>query len=192
MKIGIFGGTFDPPHVGHLIVADEVRSELKLDAILFIPAKRSPHKLDRKPAPAAKRLKLLSLATRDTPHFIISELELRRGGISYTVDTLEKLHRKNPKDEFFLIIGMDNLRSFHTWRSPDKIIGLASVVVMTRAGVRRIRVPRALKKRTILCAVPDIDVSSSDIRKRIREGKAFRHLVPPQVYAFIKRHRMYK
>ncbi len=191
MKIGIFGGTFDPPHVGHLIVADEVRSELALDAILFIPAKRSPHKLDRKPASAVKRLKLLSLATRDTPHFIVSDLELRRGGISYTVDTLEKLHKKNPKDEFFLIIGMDNLRSFHTWRSPEKIIGLATVVVMTRAGVPRIRVPHALKKKTILCPVPEIGVSSSDIRKRIREGKAFRHLVSPPVYAFIKRHRMY-
>ncbi len=191
MKIGIFGGTFDPPHIGHLIVADEVRSALKLDKVLFIPASRSPHKQGRRITPAAQRLKLVAHAVAGNPNFLVSDLEVKRGGVSYTVDTLEELHRRRPRDEFFLLMGMDNLRALHTWKSPDRILELASVVVMTRPGVPMARLPQWLSTRTIICPVPEIGISSSDIRRRVRDGKPFRHLVPERVYSHMIRNRLY-
>ncbi len=191
MKIGIFGGTFDPPHIGHLIAADEVRGALSLDKILFVPASRSPHKRSRTMTPAAQRLKLVTRAVAGNPHFLVSDLEVKRGGISYTVDTLEELHRQRPQDEFFLLVGMDNLRAFHTWRSPGRILELATIVLMTRPGYAAARLPKALAQRTVVCPVPEIGISSSDIRDRARTGKPFRHLVPERVYSSIIRNRLY-
>lgn len=191
MRLGILGGTFDPPHIGHLIVADEVRYRLNLDTVLFIPAWQSPHKRHRRTAPAEQRLKLVEHAIAGNPRFRLSDIEVRRGGVSYTVDTLEELHARQADAELFLIVGMDNLRKFETWRSPHRILELAKVVVMTRAGVQRVGIPRPMRGRTIICPVPEIAISSSDIRKRIRSGKPFRHLVPERVYDYIVRQRMY-
>jgi nicotinate-nucleotide adenylyltransferase len=191
MNIGIFGGTFDPPHIGHLIVADDVRHALKLDRILFVPASRPPHKRDRKMSPGELRLKLVQRAVAGSPRFRVSDLEITRGGVSYTVDTLEELHRRHPHDALFLLVGMDNLLTFHTWKSPERIIELAKIVAMTRPGFSVSRVPKALARRTIVCPVPEIGVSSSDIRRRVRTGKPFRHLVPEPVYEYIVLHRMY-
>lgn len=188
MKLGILGGTFDPPHVGHVIAADEVRSSLKLDLIYFIPAARSPHKRDHKSAPASERLTLVGLATLFDRDFVVSDIEIKRRNVSYTVDTLEALRAANPRDELFLLLGMDNILSFHTWRSPHRILELATVVAMTRPGyhhAQQKQIPRWMKKRTIVCPVPEIGISSSDIRRRIREAKPFRHMVPEPVYDYI-------
>lgn len=191
MKIGILGGTFDPPHIGHLIVADEVRHALKLDKILLVPASRSPHKQSREMTPAVQRLKLVANAVAGNPHLLVSDIEVKRGGVSYTVDTLEELHRQRPRDEFFLLVGMDNLRAFHTWRSPERILELATIVMMTRPGFSISRIPKLLAKRAIVCPVPEIGISSSDIRERVRERRPFRHLVPERVYSAIIRNRLY-
>ncbi|MER3523797.1 MAG: nicotinic acid mononucleotide adenylyltransferase [Ignavibacteria bacterium] len=188
MKLGILGGTFDPPHVGHVIAADEVRSALDLDLIYFIPAARSPHKRDRKLASASERLTLVGLATLFDRDFLVSDIEIRRRGVSYTVDTLEALRSLHARDELFFLIGMDNVLSFHTWKSPHRILELATVVAMTRPGYHRAeqkKIPRWMKRRTIVCPVPEIGVSSSDIRRRIREAKPFRHMVPELVYDYI-------
>lgn len=191
MNLGILGGTFDPPHVGHLVVADEVRAAVALDTVLFIPAWRSPHKRRVQLTDPVHRLRMVRLAVARNPEFAVSDLELRRGGISYTVDTLEELHRRFSRHRLFLLIGMDNLQKFDTWKSPQRILELATIVVMTRAGVPVVPIPKVMADHTVTCPVPEIGISSSDIRKRIRSGKPFRHLVPERVYDYIIRHKLY-
>lgn len=192
MKIGIFGGTFDPPHIGHLIVADDARAALGLDEVLFIPAARSPHKLERKTASATHRLKLIRLAIAGNPAFRVSDIEIQRGRISYTVNTLERLHASRPHDELFLLIGMDNVKKFDTWKAPERIIELVTIVVMTRPGVQQARMPKRIAHKTLMCAVPEIGISSTDIRHRVQHGRPFRHLVPDKVYEYILKNKLYR
>lgn len=192
MNIGILGGTFNPPHIGHLIVAEHVRTELALDRILFIPAATPPHKVNDGIIDAHHRVQMLRLATQDNPHFDVAEIEIARGGVSYTADTLQQLHVEHPSDQFFLLIGMDNLLEFHTWRSPEAILELATVVVMTRPGFAPHDVPAAMREKVVICPVPEIDIASRQIRKRVAEGKSIRYLVPDSVREYITRFELYR
>lgn len=191
MKIGIFGGTFNPPHIGHLIVAEHVRSELSLDKIFFVPAEIPPHKLNQNVASSDHRLAMLRLAIQDNPRFDVSEIELRRGGVSFTVDTLRELTTEHPHDQFFLLIGMDNLSEFYTWKSPEKILELATVVVMTRPGFDANEVPASMKDTVRICPVPEIGIASRVIRRRASEGKSIQNLVPESVRKYIHQHKLY-
>jgi nicotinate-nucleotide adenylyltransferase len=189
--IGLYGGTFDPPHMGHLIVAAHVREELGLDQILFMPALTPPHKQDRDVTPAELRLAMVRLAIDGDASFAVSDLEIERGGVSYTVETVKALLALHPGAALTVLIGMDNLVDFGTWRDPAGILALARVAVMTRPGY----VPGAggayLTQMT-LCEVPHIGIAARDIRRRVAEGKSIRYLVPDAVGSFIHEHGLYR
>jgi len=192
MKLGIFGGTFNPPHIGHLIVAEHVCDALRLDNIVFVPAATPPHKALDGIVAAAHRVEMLRRAIQGNPNFDISDIEIARGGVSFTVDTLQQLRDEHPSDEFFLLIGMDNLPEFPTWRSPERILELATVVVMTRPGFAANDVPPDLKGRVRICPVPTIGIASSEIRARVKEGKSIRYLVADPVRDYIHHHNLYR
>lgn len=191
MTIGLFGGTFNPPHIGHLIVAGHVLDALTLDTILFVPAAIPPHKGNEGLVAGEHRAEMLRLAIRENSRFELSEVELARGGVSFTVDTLGQLHRDRPSDQFFLLIGMDNLLEFHSWKSPERILTLATVVVMTRPGFAEKDVPAEMKNKVTICPVPEIGIASRDIRQRVREGKSVHSLVPVAVEEYIRRNGLY-
>ena len=192
MEIGIFGGTFDPPHNGHLIVAEHLREALGLDSVVFIPTCISPHKQEVPLTPPRARLAMVRRAIKGNAHFEASNIEVRRGGVSYTVDTLRELHRKNPDARLHLLIGMDNVREFSTWKEPESIFGLSRVVVMTRPGFERDNDVSPFIGRMSVCEVPEIDIASRDIRKWVKEGKSIRYLVPAAVRSYILSHDLYQ
>lgn len=192
MKIGIFGGSFDPPHAGHLIVAEHARAALGLDRVLFVPAARAPHKLPGGSAEPADRLEMLRLAVADNPSFEVSDLELRRGGVSFTVHTLEELRRERPGAGLILLIGADNLVEFHTWRDAERILDLAEVVAMTRPGVQAERADPRTARRVTVCQVPSIGIDATTVRRRVREGKTIRYLVPRSVEEYILARGLYR
>jgi len=192
VKVGVFGGTFNPPHLGHLIVAEYVRDELGLEKILFVPSAVPPHKQDLDIVEAHHRLDMLEHAVQGNRHFIVSDLEVQRGGVSFTIDTLTEIQKLHPEDELFVMIGMDNYVEFHTWKSPDKILELATVVVMKRPGVDVGAIPRDAGPKVIMCTVPEIEIASRHIRRRVAEGKSIRYLVPSTVERYIHHHKLYR
>jgi len=192
MNIGVFGGTFNPPHVGHLIVAERVREELGLGKVLFIPSTISPHKQHLDLVDPAFRMEMVQLALLGHQFFEPSPIELGRGGVSYTIDTLEQLKRIYPGDALHLLMGMDNLAELSTWKSPEKIVDISKVVVMTRPGFQPNGVLDGVRKNFILCQVPEIGISSSEIRERVKQGKSIRYLVPKPVESYIIYRKLYR
>ncbi len=190
MKIGIFGGTFDPPHIGHLIAAQDACERLLLDRLLFIPAGMPPHKLDHVVSPAALRLEMLAAALLDERRFQVCDLELRRAGPSYTADTLRELKEMYPGDELYLLLGADQVRDLHTWHQPEEVARLSCIVLVSRAGIE---VSPELESMTRFSVrVTRIDVSASEIRRRVAEGRAIRYLVPRAVEAIIVERGLYR
>jgi len=191
MKIGIFGGTFDPIHHGHLIVAEYVREHVGLDRIIFIPTDISPHKQAANPASAKDRLAMLREAIRSNPFFESTDLEVARGGVSYTVETLRTLKQRSPAEDLYLLIGADNISDFLTWREPGEIVRLAQIIVMNRPGFKRTVPDSPLLANVIQCEVPNIDISATEIRRRLLKGLPISYLVPPSVAKYIARHHLY-
>lgn len=191
-RIGLFGGTFDPPHMGHLIVAAHVREDLRLDRIIFMPAMTPPHKQDRVVTSGPERLIMVQRAIAGDPHFEASDIELRRGGVSYTIDTVRELLLERPGAELTVLIGMDNLADFGTWRDPSDIMKLATVAVMTRPGYVPGESGAPFLPQMSLCEVPHIGIAARDIRQRVAAGKTIRYLVPDDVAAFIHARRLYR
>ena len=189
MNIGVFGGTFDPPHNGHLIVAEYVHHRLMLERILFVPNWIPPHKKDRATAGAEHRLAMLKSAIEGRAGFEVSEIEIARGGVSYTVDTLSDLHRMLPGCQLSLLIGADNYVEFDAWKEPERVQSLAQVVVMTRPGIP-VDVP-ANRPGAIRIEVPEVRISSSEIRNMVKMGKSIRSLVPEGVAEYIYSHHLY-
>jgi nicotinate-nucleotide adenylyltransferase len=199
-RIGVFGGTFDPPHLGHLLIADAAREELKLDSLLLIPSGTPPHKRGRRISPAADRLAMTRLAARGAHGLRVSTLETARRGASYTVDTLATLAARNPGARLFLVIGEDGLDELHTWRDPDSILSLATLAVARRpraagadarvAGDRSLRL--RLRRAVRWIDSPVFGISSSAIRDRARRGRSLRYLVPDAVAAYIARRGLYR
>lgn len=175
-RLGVFGGTFDPVHVGHLIMAEEALAKLRLDRMLFVPAARPAHKRSRTIASAAHRVQMLRLATRGVPHFEVSTLEVERGGVSFTVDTLEHLARRG-RDLYF-VMGQDSLEDFPTWRDPERIARLARLIVVPRGDGRSPRVRPELRGRVSLLDPPRIGISSSEIRSRLKRRLSVRWWMP--------------
>ena len=151
VKIGVFGGTFNPPHTGHLIVAEYVREKISLDKVVFVPSAVPPHKQDLDIVEAHHRLEMLQCAVQGNRYFEVSDIEVRRGGVSFTVDTLVEFKGRSPDDHLYFLIGMDNLRDFDTWKMGEKIVDLAEVVAMTRPGFKQENFETKHKSEIVLC-----------------------------------------
>ena len=189
-RIGIFGGTFDPPHIGHLAVADAAVRQLHLDALYLVPAYLPPHKLRHAFSSSPRdRERMTRLALHGIPRVKISTIELRRRGISYTVDTLRAFRKKFRSAVLFLIIGEDTLDQFSSWRKPEEILTLADIVVYRRTGCS----PKSPKGKIepIVLHGRRINVSSTEIRNRIASGKPAGSFLPGAVDAYIRKHRLY-
>ena len=182
-RIGVFGGTFDPVHVGHLAIAHAALEELGLDRVYFVPAHQSPLKEREPTAAASDRLAMLSASIADEPRFQVSRAELDRGGPSFTVDTLESLRGEG---ELFLILGSDAYADFERWREPARIRSLATVVLAARPGA-----PNAPAGVRMLDS-PLMDISSRDLRARAARGRSLRYLVPEGALRYIEEHRLYR
>lgn len=196
MNIGLFGGSFDPVHTGHLLAVQDAREALGLDRVVFVPAAVSPFKTEDLPASGEHRAAMLDAATADLPWAEVNRIELERDGVSYTIDTARALAAERPKAQWTLLIGMDNLRSFHKWREADALIDLVDVVTLARPGSRQprsLQLPSRLEKKMLdrVLRTRRIDISSTEIRKRVRAGKAINNLVPAPVLHYIEEHRLY-
>jgi nicotinate-nucleotide adenylyltransferase len=175
-----------------LIIAEHVRSELRLDRVLFVPSAISPHKQNREATSPTHRLAMTRLAVQENEVFEVSEIEIRRGGISYTVDTLSELKGAFPSENLFLMIGMDNLLEFGTWKQPERIHDLASIVAMTRPGYETRKEAAMTAGDVTFCEVPEIGITSSDIRERVRTGRSIRYRVPAGVEKYIVDNGLYR
>jgi nicotinate-nucleotide adenylyltransferase len=196
VRVGILGGTFNPPHLGHLVCAQEAYLQLSLDRVMLIPARIPPHKpVDEEPG-AEHRLELCRVAIAGDERFTVCDLEVRRSGPSYTVDTLKELHSQAPDNELFLIVGGDVAAGLPEWREPEEVLSLATLAVAKRRGTSRTAVERALQglrggERSEFFRMPRIGVSSTMIRRRARARQPNKYLVPDAVASYIDQHQLY-
>lgn len=198
-KTGIMGGTFDPIHMAHLLLAESAREQFHLDQVLFMPSAQPPHKDNQKVTPAKHREAMVRRAIEGNPGFVYSDLELCRRGITYTSDTLKALHEKYPDTEFYFIMGADSLFAVDTWHQPEEIFKRVTVLAGNRLDVPLGRIKKQIrhleerfKGKICLIEMPDIAVSSSEIRKRYAKGCSIRYYVPETVYQYIDRFQLYR
>ncbi|MDB5341622.1 MAG: nadD [Planctomycetaceae bacterium] len=198
MRIGIYGGTFDPVHLGHLILAETCREQCQLDRVIFIPAGVPPHKQGRELTAGPLRAEMLEFAIAGHAEFSVDRSEIKRSGPSYTVETLRELRQEHPGDELFFLMGADSLAEFSLWKEPRELAELASLIVVNRGT----QPPPDLEPfvpllgadsvaRIQRITMPGIDISASDIRRRAHAGHSLRYLVPRAVERFIIEHRVY-
>ena len=199
MKLGLFGGTFDPVHYGHLLIAAQCLEQCQLDALWFLPAGDPPHKEESHITPGKQRVDMLRFVTADEPRFIINEMELEREGITYTVDTLQAIKQLEPAAELFFIMGADSLKDLPTWKDPEIIASLATIVVVNRGTEPTFSpeqitelVGAEIAKNVQSVSMPGVDFASSDIRQRIAQGHSVRYMIPRSVEAYITEHELYK
>lgn len=196
MRLGVLGGTFDPPHHGHLILAEMARDQLKLERVLWVPAADPPHKQGQTITPADHRLAMLRIALRGSPDFILSRADVDRPGPHYTVDLMDILADEYPQATWFFLVGGDSLRDLPTWHQPSRLIEQCALGVMPRPGVTydmtelESLFPGITSRVTFLDA-PQVDIAASEVVQRIRAGKSIRYLVPPGVEDYIETHRLY-
>jgi nicotinate-nucleotide adenylyltransferase len=198
MRLGIYGGTFDPVHYGHLILAEECRERCHLNEVWFLPTGAPPHKAGREISSATARKEMLEIAVAGLPQFKVSTLELDRPGPHYTVETLSEIRRTRPDDEIFLLIGGDSLEEFSTWREPERIAELATIVAVNR-GRMSIDLKRMhpmlgdkVASRVQVVSMPGVEISASDLRRRVAEGRSVRFQTPRGVEQYILQHRLYQ
>lgn len=191
-RIGIFGGTFDPIHLGHLIVAQQAAEQLGLDQILFIPAGQPPHKGGMKLSPAKARYDMVRLAIKGNSLFKASDIEIRSKGSSYTISTLKALKSKYKTAGLFLLLGLDQAVLLSTWKEPQKLFDLATVCVLSRPGFSLGKIEPRWRKMVRFLPVSQIDISATGIRDRVRRGQTIRYLVPETVARHIKNKELYR
>jgi nicotinate-nucleotide adenylyltransferase len=196
-RIGILGGTFDPPHIGHLILAECAADTLHLDKLLLAPAADPPHKLAEHKADVTHRLAMLDLAVSGNPRLTISRVDIDRPGPHYSVDMLQIIQEVYPQAELFFLMGSDSLRDFPKWHCPEVIMQLCRLAVMQRPGAETIalnmhdqRLP-GLSERIVLVDAPMIEISSSTITSRLRNQQSIRYMVPDSVLRYIEVHELY-
>lgn len=201
MRIGVFGGSFDPIHRGHLLLADCCRRQASLDRVEFIPNSNQPLKPRGPVASAADRLAMVRLAIEERPEFAASTIELDRGGVSYTIDTLRELQRQCPDAELFFLMGADSLGDFPHWRDPQGICELATPLVVHRAGspppdfeslATIVSAERLAEIKRSQVEMPATPISSSEIRRLVAAGGKWQSLTPPRVTTYIEQHRLYR
>jgi nicotinate-nucleotide adenylyltransferase len=201
MRIGVFGGAFDPVHYGHLILAEQGREQARLDQVRFVPAARHPFKAESTAASFDRRVEMLQLASAGHSAFRVEEIEKNRPGLSFTADTLDELSRQDPADEFFLLVGSDALPDLPKWHAPERIIRAATLVVMERPGhpvlsvaelQTAIGLPAGQQLRLQKVDVPLIDLSSRDIRRRVSQGRSIRYMLPRAVEVYVSEKRLYQ
>ncbi len=209
-RIGVFGGSFDPVHMGHLTIAQDAVEQLELDRLIFVPAAVPPHKQGRTLAEGRHRFEMLQLATESNLSFEVSDMELQRGGVSYTFDTMTQVQFEHPGAELFFIVGIDSLTILHTWRNVEQLLEMCTVVPFARGGEDAARVAEQIQlsddpvtpessgeggwktkllERTI--RIHEVEISASEIRMRLAEGLSIRYLVPPEVEMYIAEHGLY-
>ena len=191
MRLGIFGGSFDPPHVGHLLTAVDAFEELGLDRLIFVPAYIQPLKAASATAAAPHRLAMVRLLIQGDERFAVDAIEIDRGGLSYTVDTLETFAQRFPDAARFFLVGEDAMAAFAAWRDPERILELAKLAILRRRSTANDE-GVSLRDGTIALATRLVEVSSTEIRERVRTGKSIRGFVPEPVGAFIEAQRLYR
>ena len=198
MNIGVLGGTFDPIHKGHLLLAEEARARLNLTEILFVPTGRSWLKMDNPISAAEHRVEMVRLAIADMPYFQVSTMEIERAGPSYTVDTIAELQAQlGAENVFFFILGWDNLAQLPRWREPSRLVRLCKLVVAPRPGYSRPNLEEleasipGLSQSVIFMDRPEVDIDATDIRNRAAQGLSIRHIVPEPVDEYIRQHKLY-
>jgi len=195
-RLGVLGGTFDPPHYGHLALAENARVQLQLERVLFVPAGSPPHKPKRPITAVSHRLAMTAAAIADHPAFTLSRLDVQRPGPHFTVDTLVLLRQAEPTATIFFLIGGDSLAQLPTWRDPIGIVRQAFLAVMARPGYQPDvttleRTIPGLRDRLVWLDVPHLAITSTDLRRRIRQGLPVRYLLPPSVEEYIRREKLY-
>ena len=192
MRLGLYGGSFNPIHIGHLLIAEFVKEEFFLDEIRFIPTATPPHKRYDSILSADKRFHMIKLAVRGNPSFRVSDIEIKRGGISYTLDTLRQITGQlNKGDALFWFIGMDNLIDFPNWHQPEEILKLCKLIVFARKGFEVEDVEPHLREQVLFSEAPLIEISSSTIRERVKKGLSICYFVPEPVRKYIQKYRLY-
>jgi nicotinate-nucleotide adenylyltransferase len=196
MRLGLFGGTFDPIHVGHLIAAEQCREACRLERVWFVVAGAPPHKPGERTA-VSHRLEMVRIAIAGHTSFVVSEIETSRPGPHYSVETLESVRRERPEDELFFVIGADSLADLPMWREPDRIARLATIVVVSRPGLEEIDPARLPdfgpgSHPLLSVTVPSIGIASTDLRDRLAQGRSVRYMVPRGVEAYIEAQALYR
>ena len=200
-RVGIIGGSFDPVHTGHLIIAQDALERLELGEVVFIPAAIPPHKQHLQQVDAAHRVNMLKLAVETDLRFSVSDIEVRRGGVSYTIDTIRELQADRPECEYVLIVGSDTLVDLHNWYKIDELLNLCEVATFLRPGEtslkdigQKIQVAETFKEKLLNNVIEAhlIEISSTEIRMRVAEGLGIRYLVPPEVEMYIFEHGLYR
>lgn len=198
-KIGIMGGTFNPVHTGHLILAETAREEFGLDEILFVPNYVSYFKRNESVLEGTERMKLLALAIEGNPYFSVSAIEMERRGYTYTYETLQELKQKNPEHVYYFILGADSLFDMEQWKCPELIFKNAMILAAVRTGYTKeelehqiVYLQHKYHGNIYQVSIPEIEISSTDIRNRIREGKSVRYRLPEAVRNYIEQHQLYR
>lgn len=195
MRIGIYGGTFDPVHLAHLVLAEQCLEQAALDEVWFVPAAQPPHKLGASISAPSQRLAMLEFAIAGQPRFRVDRVELERGGPSFTVDTLSQLQGRHPAAEWFLLLGADAIRDFPTWREPARILELARIVAVNRGGQPLpdlAPVQGGAAERVQVVEMPGLEISATDLRARVAAGRSIRFLVPRAVEVYIHQQALYR
>jgi nicotinate-nucleotide adenylyltransferase len=198
-RLGLLGGTFDPPHLGHLVAAQEAADRLGLERVLFVPAGQPPHKLGEPVSPLESRLRMVELAIADNPCFVLSRADVDRQGPSYTADLLADIRAgAGPDSELYFLVGMDSLHDLTTWKDPARILAQSVLVAVSRPGSPPLdlselesSLPRAAE-RIVVLDTAGVDISSTDLRARVAAGRAIRYLVPDAVREFIESTGLYR
>jgi nicotinate-nucleotide adenylyltransferase len=198
MRLGILGGTFDPIHIGHLMMAEEARVYLKLDRILCLPTGQPWMRQGTNVSPAEHRVGMVLRATRTNPDMELSLLEVERPGDTYTIDTLRAIREQSPEAELYFILGLDSLTQFHRWKEPNELLKLCTIAVQARPGYPEYALAEAeagvpgLREALVWLAAPPVGVSSTEIRKRVAQGQSIRYMVLPEVEEYIKEEGLYR
>ena len=190
-KLGILGGTFDPVHIGHLVLAEQLRESLQLERVIFIPSASPPHKTEHELSSAAHRFEMTKLALKGNPHFSVSDIELKREGLSYTVETLRRLKELYKGAEIHFLTGSDVLDEITTWKEPDEIYRLAKIVIGIRPGFDKFDPEDYFAKKSIITRITGVDISSTRIREKVAKDESIKYLVPSQIEEYIKRKHLY-
>ena len=193
MNICLLGGTFDPPHLGHLIIAQTIFEAENFDQIVFVPAYQPPHKNGMKISPVDQRLEMLNIAIKENPNFIMSDLEIERKGLSYSIDTIMEYKKQNNlnSNELFYLMGSDSLRQFKKWKNPKMIIDESRVIVAIRPGFRPSDIPNWILAKIQFASIPRIEISSTTIRERWVNDKTIRYMVTESVWQYINKNKLY-